>query len=207
MFQQYRPERFTKAVLNLLIINGILFLATMVIGSKYGISLERLFALYFPLTPEFKWYQLITHMFMHGSVMHILLNMYALWLFGTKLESLWGTQRFLAFYFICGVGAFLTHWLVGYLGFSDLSPIIGASGAVSGLVVAYGYLFRDSQFMIIPIPIPIKAKYLVLILAAFDLLFGIIGNDGIAHFAHLGGMVTGLILIVYWNKTNRNTLY
>lgn len=207
MFQQYRPERFTKGVLNLMIINGILFLATMVIHSKYGFKLETLFALYFPLFPEFKWFQLITHMFMHGSVMHILLNMYGLWLFGTKLESLWGTQRFLAFYFICGIGAFLTHWLVGYLGFSDLSPIIGASGAVSGLILAYGYLFRESQFMIIPIPIPIKAKYLVLILAAFDLLFGIIGNDGIAHFAHLGGMVTGLILIVYWNKTNRNTLY
>lgn len=207
MFQQYRPERFTKAVLNLMIINGILFLATMVIGSKYGISLERQLALYFPLFPEFKWYQLITHMFMHGSIMHILLNMYGLWLFGSKLESLWGTQRFLAFYFICGIGAFLMHWMVGYLGYTELSPIIGASGAVSGLLVAYGYLFRNSQFMIIPIPVPIKAKYLVLILAAFDLVFGIIGNDGIAHFAHLGGMVAGFILIIYWNKTNRNTLY
>ena len=207
MFQQYRPERFTKAVLNLLIINGILFLATMVIGSKYGISLEKQLALYFPLCPEFKWYQLITHMFMHGSIMHILLNMYGLWLFGSKLESLWGTQRFLAFYFICGIGAFLMHWMVGYLGYTELSPIIGASGAVSGLVVAYGYLFRNSQFMIIPIPVPIKAKYLVLILAAFDLVFGIIGNDGIAHFAHLGGMLAGFILIIYWNKTNRNTLY
>jgi membrane associated rhomboid family serine protease len=214
MYQQYRPKTFTKAVLNLMLINFTLYLASWVIDTRYGIDLQTKFALYFPTSDDFKWYQIVTHMFMHdsawhkgGSILHILLNMYGLWLFGTKLENIWGTTRFLLFYFVCGVGAFLMHWLMGYLGFIAPAPIIGASGAISGLIVGYGFLFPNSEFMIIPIPIPIKAKYLVMLLAGFDLIFGIIGTDNIAHFAHIGGMLSGLLLILYWRKKNRSTLY
>ncbi len=207
MYQQYRPERFTKAVLNLLLINGLFFLATWVLLVRYQYKLDDLFALYYPLSPSFEWFQPLTHMFMHGSIMHILLNMYGLWLFGTKLESLWGTQRFLFYYFVCGVGAFLIHWLMGYLQIIDFSPIIGASGAVSGLVLGYAFLFPNSEFMIIPIPIPIKAKYLIYLLGGYDLIFGLMNLDNIAHFAHLGGMLAGLALMLYWNKSNRKTLY
>ncbi|MCX6189649.1 MAG: rhomboid family intramembrane serine protease [Bacteroidetes bacterium] len=187
MLQQFRPNRFSKGVLNLVIINSIVFLATMAIGDRYGVALEDKFALYFPIYSEFRWYQLITHMFMHGGFFHIFLNMYGLWLFGSKLESVWGTQRFLLYYFVCGVGAFLLHWIMGFAGFISPSPIIGASGAISGLVVAYGFLFANSEFMIMPIPIPIKAKYLALLLGAYDLIFGLIGTDN--------------------NKNNRNSFY
>ncbi len=207
MLQQFRQDRFSKGVLNLVIINSIVFLATMAIGDRYEIALEDKFALYFPISSEFRWYQLITHMFMHGGFFHIFLNMYGLWLFGSKLESIWGTQRFLLYYFVCGVGAFLLHWIMGFAGFISPSPIIGASGAISGLVVAYGFLFANSEFMIMPIPIPIKAKYLALLLGAYDLIFGLIGTDNIAHFAHIGGMLAGFILILFWNKNNRNSFY
>jgi membrane associated rhomboid family serine protease len=214
MYQQYRPKTFTKGVLNLIIINAIFYLASWVIHSRYGIFLQSNFALYFPFNDEFRWYQMITHMFMHeaawvkgGSILHILLNMYGLWLFGTKLENIWGTQRFLFFYFVCGAGAFLLHWILGYAGLIYPSAIIGASGAISGLLVGYGFLFPNSEFILIPIPIPIKAKYLAMLLAGYDLISGILAYDNIAHFAHIGGMLAGVLLILYWRKNNRSTLY
>ena len=214
MYQQYRPKTFTKAVLNLMIINFILYLASWVIFKRYGIDLQSKFALHLPDSYDFRWYQLITHMFMHeaawrpgGGILHILLNMYGLWLFGSKLENIWGTKRFLLFYFVCGVGAFLLHWIVAYIGFIPPSSIIGASGAISGLIVGFGFLFPNSEFMIIPIPIPIKAKYLVMLLAGFDLVFGLLNIDNIAHFAHIGGMLAGVLMILFWRKNNRNTLY
>jgi membrane associated rhomboid family serine protease len=221
MYQRYRPSAFTKAVLNLILINVILYVASWVIYKRFGISLQSEFALYLPDSYNFKWYQLVTHMFTHdnawliqtegrpyeGSILHILLNTYALWLFGTKLESVWGTNRFLLFYFVCGIGSFLMHWLMAYAGVIGPSPIIGASGAIAGLIVGFGFLFPNSEFMIIPIPIPIKAKYLAMLLGGYDLLFGVIGNDGIAHFAHIGGMIAGVLLILYWKRNNRRTLY
>jgi membrane associated rhomboid family serine protease len=145
-----------------------------------------------------------------GSIVfiHILFNMFGLYMFGRILENVWGPKRFLFFYLACGVGAAAAHLLMQYLT-GGVAPAVGASGAVMGIFVAFGYLFPNTQLMIIPIPIPIKAKWLVLVYILIDLIggFGVIGGDDIAHFAHLGGALTGFIIVWIWNKTNRKTLY
>ena len=213
MYQQFRPARITKGVLNLILINGILFLATWAIAKQTAhqespVDLRQMLGLYFPTTPEFKWYQIFTHMFMHEGFMHIAVNMYGLWLFGTKLENVWDTKRFILFYFICGLGSVVLSWTAGYAGLVDLySYSIGASGDVSGLLVGYSFLFPSTEFMIIPIPIPIKIKNLALIFAGYDLIFGLLNLDNVGHFAHLGGMAAGLLTLLYWRKSNRRTLY
>ncbi len=214
MYQPFRSDSVSKIVLNLIIINFLFYLASWVVFKRFHLNLEDSFALFYPESYDFRWYQMLTHLFMHssawlpgGSIFHILLNMYGLWLFGSKLEQIWGAQRFLLFYFISGAGAFLMHWLMGYIGITSTSPILGASGAISGLVMAYAYLFSNSEFMIMPIPIPIKAKYLVMVLGGYDLIFGLFVDDNIAHFAHIGGMLAGLALILYWNKTKRDTFF
>jgi membrane associated rhomboid family serine protease len=152
----------------------------------------------------FKPYQLVTHMFAHANFMHILFNMYGLWMFGTILERSWGPKRFLIFYLACGLAAGIAQALL----VKD-APAIGASGAIMGLLGAFGYLFPNTQFFIIPFPFPIKAKYLVAIVAAIDIFGGFHpgGADNIAHFAHLGGLVMGLVLVIIWNKTNKKTFY
>ncbi|HMC99491.1 MAG TPA: rhomboid family intramembrane serine protease [Ferruginibacter sp.] len=154
-------------------------------------------------TPLFEPYQLVTHMFTHGGVLHILLNMYALWMFGTVLERVWGPKRFLIFYLLCGLAAGVSQMLLSN------GPSVGASGAIMGLLAGFGVLFPNTEFYIIPFPFAIKAKYLVMIVAAIDLFGGFHGGkaDNIAHFAHLGGLVMGLILVLIWNKTNRKTFY
>jgi rhomboid-like protein len=142
------------------------------------------------------------------SFFHILFNMFGLYMFGRILENVWGHKRFLFFYLACGVGAAATHLIVQQLTHGFV-PVVGASGAVMGVFVAFGYLFPNTELMIIPIPIPIKAKWVVLFYILID-LFGGFGNmvgDNIAHFAHLGGALTGFLLVYFWNKTNRRTLY
>ena len=197
-----RFQRITPIVLNLIIINVLVFVIQMVLdGPEEKIS--RLIALW-PYNSEFFTpYQVVTHMFAHGGILHILFNMYALWMFGTVLEKVWGPKRFLIFYLICGLAAGIAQMLL-----SD-SPSVGASGAIMGLLAAFGYLFPNTQFFIIPFPFPIKAKYLVVIVAAIDLFGGLHpgGNDNIGHFAHLGGLVMGLLLVIIWNKTNKKTFY
>ena len=128
--------------------------------------------------------------------------MYALWMFGSVLERVWGPKRFLIFYLACGLGAAVAQMFVG-------APAIGASGAVMGLLAAFAYLFPNTEFFILPFPFPIKAKYMVAIYAAIDLFGGLhpTSTDNIAHFAHLGGMVMGFILVIIWNKTNKKTFY
>lgn len=178
----------------------------------------------------FKPYQIVTHMFAHspGSPFHIIFNMFGLWMFGKILENVWGAKRFLFFYLACGVGAAALHLGIQYfrseqlleavqardmvsvqnLG-AALSPALGASGAVMGIFAGFALLFPNTELFIMFIPFPVKAKWAVLGLAAIDLFGGVasVSGDNIAHFAHLGGALTGLIIVLVWNKTNRKTLY
>ncbi|HEY0068092.1 MAG TPA: rhomboid family intramembrane serine protease, partial [Flavisolibacter sp.] len=171
------------------------------------INLKLLFAMY-PIGEGFEPYQLATHMFTHGDMMHILFNMFGLWMFGKMLENVWGPKRFLLFYFICGVGAAVAHLAVQYF-MGTGAPAVGASGAVMGILVAFAYLFPNTELFIMLIPIPVKAKWAVLGMVLYDLLGGVgqVTGDNIAHFAHLGGAATGFILVLIWNKSNRRGFY
>lgn len=205
-----RFQRTTPIVLNLIIINVLVWIAQLIFDKTSGLT-EKI-ALYSYDSGLFKPYQLVTHMFAHASYdeggdivfFHILFNMYALWMFGTVLERTWGPKRFLIFYLACGLAAGVAQMFLVHLGMS-----VGASGAIMGLLAGFGYLFPNTQFFIIPIPFPIKAKYLVAIVAAIDLFGGLHpgGADNIGHFAHLGGLVMGLLLVIIWNKTNKKTFY
>jgi len=181
--------------------------------------------------PQFKPYQVFTHMFAHAplpSLYHILFNMFTLWMFGRVLENVWGPKRFLTFYLACGLGAAALHLGLQYFRCEQLLDAIqandqaafdknagalagalGASGAIMGVMAAFAYLFPNTELYIMFIPFPIKAKWAMLGLAAIDLFGGVsrISGDNIAHFAHLGGALTGFIIVLIWNKTNRRTLY
>jgi rhomboid-like protein len=205
-YNSFRPSQSsTPIVLNLIIINAIVFVAQLVLdktgsdvtgGSSFGWLTSRI-GLWSIDTGFFKPYQLVTHMFAHGGFFHILFNMYALWLFGAALEKMWGPKRFLIFYFVCGLAAGVAEMFLVPIGFA-----VGASGAIMGLLAAFAYTFPNVQFYILPIPFPIKAKYLAMIYAAFDLFGQFSGFGGnVAHFAHLGGLVMGLILCIAWKKT------
>jgi len=195
-------QRTTPIVLNLIIINVLVFIVQMMFDGPDE-KISNMIALWPYSTPYFKPYQLVTHMFAHGGMIHILFNMYALWMFGSVLEKVWGPKRFLIFYLACGLAAGVAQLML-----SD-APAVGASGAIMGLLAAFAYLFPNTQFYIIPFPFPIKAKYIVAIIAAIDLFVGFHGGktDNIAHFAHLGGLVMGFILVLIWNKTNKKTFY
>ncbi len=194
-------SRFTPVVLNLIIINAIVFVAQLVFDNTLGLT--NILALYPYNSGLFEPYQLVTHMFAHGGFLHIFFNMYALWIFGTTLEKVWGPKKFLIFYLVCGLAAGVTQMF-----FVTTGAAIGASGAIMGLLGAFAYTFPNTEFFILPIPFPIKAKYMAAIYAAIDLFGGFSGgSDNIAHFAHLGGLVMGLILVIIWNKTNKKTFY
>ncbi len=191
-------------VKNILIANIVVFIAQYVFA-RQGIFLEQWGALFPYASPYFKIWQLITHMFMHAGIFHILFNMFALYMFGGMLEDLWGGKRFFNFYMICGIVAGLAQLL-----FDRHFPMaVGASGAIMGLLGAFAYLFPNTQLCLMFIPIPIKAKYAIPGLMALDLFGGIasVPGDNIAHWAHLGGAAAGLIMVFLWNKTNRNTFY
>lgn len=211
---------------NLIMINVVVFLITQV---KPEFMYEQ-FALYYPASPYFKPVQLITHMFMHANMGHIFSNMFGLFMFGAILERVWGPSRFLLFYFITGFGAMLMHtavqaWMIhgltGSFAPSSLEveynhaaamiygiPTVGASGALFGILVAFGMLFPNTEVAFIFIPIPIKAKYFVSLYVLFELYRGIAMQQGddVAHFAHLGGALFGFILVKIWNR-DRTTLY
>lgn len=238
--------RLTDAVKHLLIINVLLFIATQL----YQDQMLTWFSLWYPENPNFEWWQIITHMFMHGGLFHIGFNMYALWAFGTPLEQMWGRNKFLFFYFSAGIGAALLHTGVNYYIFHDglqalvdqgvdknqimetiaggqyspawndligqdavdrflgayNTPAVGASGAIYGILVAFAFAFSEAELMLIFLPIPIKAKYFVPLLIAGDLIFGFTGaSTGIAHFAHIGGAITGFIIMWFWKKNEFNT--
>ena len=212
---------------NLLIINVLCFFG-MLVAKRYGIDVENLLGLHFFLASDFNLSQLISYMFMHANFQHIFFNMFAVWMFGRVLEQVWGPRRFLTYYLICGIGAGLIQELVQYLEYAftlsnydsvnlgiaggiipmeeylNMMTTVGASGAVYGMLLAFGMLFPNSQMFIFPLPFPIKAKYFVIGYAVLELFLGLGGGDGVAHFAHLGGMLFGLILIIYWRKKNGN---
>ena len=202
-----RMQRTTPVVLNLIIINVLVYLIqAMFDGSNPTTILDQKItkeiALFPYQTSYFKPYQLVTHMFAHGGFFHLFFNMFVLWMFGTMLERLWGPKRFFIFYFACGLAAGVAHLLL------ENSPAVGASGAIMGLFAAFAYLFPNTELIIFPIPVPVKAKYAVAIMAAFDLFGGVYSaGSNIAHFAHLGGLVMGFILVLIWNKTNKKTFY
>ena len=226
-------QRITPIVLNLIIINALVFVAQQLISppvvTNWGI-------LHYIKADGFKPHQIITHMFMHGSLSHLLFNMFALWMFGSMLENYIGSKKFLVFYLICGLGsAVLTQLTIPFnaesvaksayglqfaaennLTFEQVVEIskqqygmLGASGAIMGVMAAFAYLFPNTEMFIMLIPVPVKAKYVIPVLVLVDLFGGIrqAEGDNIGHFAHLGGAIVGFLLIYYWNKSNRKTFY
>ena len=281
MTEQFRPRGFSllpTLVKNLLIINGLMFVAQIVAEKSFGIRLEDSLGLHYPASMAFKPWQFITYMFMHGSFGHLFFNMFALWMFGYALENIWGPKRFLFYYLVTGIGAALVHYVVIYFQinptvirldaliadptapaifdfisqstlqineysgeiyiqsqkfqealealaynpenkqallmarnflvdyreyFMSLPNVIGASGAVFGILLAFGMLFPNTLIYIYFF-FPLKAKYFVIIYGLIELFYGFSGaNSNVAHFAHLGGMVFGFFLILYWKKKGR----
>jgi len=242
--------RITETVKQLIIINIIFFVGSIIVGQPAN----DILALHFPANPDFKVWQIITHMFMHGGIMHILFNMFALFSFGSLLEQMWGPKKFIFFYISCGLGSAALHIAVSYFqlhnaldvvaasGISrdqalaalssrnfeifngkidqatfDLiaepfyTPMLGASGAIYGLLVAFAFMFPEAPLMLMFIPFPIKAKYFVPGILTLDLFLGLkgqsifgFGSDGVAHFAHLGGALLGFIMMWYWKKNAFN---
>lgn len=191
---------------NLIIINIIVFIPTLI---NENLMLSN-FALFFPASRFFHFWQPLTHMFMHGSFTHILFNMYTLFIFGSAVENTIGSKKFLVFYLLTGLGAALMHTGVQYLQYAAGSasvlyvPTVGASGAIYGVLMAYAMLYPDSIMTLIFPPVSMKAKWFVLIFAVIEFLTGVGGTmDGIAHFAHLGGMVFGFILLRWWKRSGR----
>jgi len=223
-------QRTSPVVFNLIIINALVFFAQLIPGglNDAGSRVNDLFALHHYKSDEFRPYQLITHMFMHGSFPHILFNMFGLWMFGSIIERVWGPKRFLIFYLICGLGAGLAQmgsyavefWKIDHAVIDSqlnamyqqalrLNCTVGASGAIMGVLAAFGYLFPNTELFIMFIPVPVKAKWAITGFIAIDVFSGIAGNpgDNVAHFAHVGGALVGLLIVLYWNKTNKRTFY
>lgn len=282
--QQYSPSNFSilpPVVKNLLIINGLFFMATLAFGNFFHIDLINLLGLRYYESDQFHFYQIVTYMFMHSTENfgHIFFNMFALWMFGSTLENYWGGKKFLVYYLLTGIGAAVTHYIVVYFQISPdlhlldaciqdptlanvtdlwsdhhfafrresidmqsafqifkqnyglllsgndsatvqgainaflvdyreyyvgLPNIVGASGSVFGILLAFGMMFPNAKIYLYFL-FPIKAKWFVIVYGALELYFGISGtNDGIAHFAHLGGMIFGIILILLWKKRGKN---
>ena len=215
-------DNVPRVTRNLIIINVLMFIGTLF--NEEGML--KAFALFYPTSPYFHWWQYITHMFMHGGWWHIFFNMYSLFIFGSVLERIIGERKFLIFYFVCGLGAVALHTGVQYLQAQSymaqiaqgskaamdayqalkVTPTVGASGAIYGLLIGYAMLFPDSKLTLIFPPVTLSAKWWIIIFAAIELVTGVTGvASGIAHFAHLGGMLFGLLLIRYWRK--KGTLF
>jgi membrane associated rhomboid family serine protease len=198
-----RSSFFTPVIKALLIANVAVFvLQYLFLGllRVEGASVQSYLMQYCALQPlesgYFYPWQLITYQFMHGGVLHLFWNMLALWMFGSELESVWGTRRFLTFYLLSGIGAGLTQLAVGSV-MGAGAPTVGASGAIQGVMLAFGFMFPDRPILMFPIFFPIPAKIFVFIWIGIDLISGFMGADGVAHFAHLGGALTGFLLFKY----------
>ncbi|MEN3038300.1 MAG: rhomboid family intramembrane serine protease [Candidatus Kryptonium sp.] len=206
-YRYYRPSLFggfrffPPAIKYFIIINVAIYLLLVIFGLNFrvaGVPLYLYVYRYFALNPfgdGFQVWQLITYMFIHDpkGIFHILFNMLMLWMFGTEIENLWGTRRFLAYYFTSGVGAGIAHLIFAPL-FGQIGPVVGASGAIYGVMIAFAVMFPD-RYIFLYFLIPIPARIFVAILVFFDLIMGVFGSDGVAHFAHLGGAVVGFIYI------------
>lgn len=185
-------------VLNLIIINALMLLATELL--PVGNRIVGALALFNVESPLFHSYQLVTYMFLHGGFSHLFFNMFALWMFGRTLEYELGSQRFLTFYMVCGVGAALIQYLTA-LAFGELPLLlVGASGAVMGLLLAFGVMHPNAVIMLLIPPIPMKAKWFVIIYAVIELFLGWKGVGNVAHFAHVGGMLWGFLLLHWWKR-------
>lgn len=183
-----------------------MFFGTLVLMGEQG---RLILAAYLPGSVDFSPYQIATHMFMHGDIMHLAFNMLSLYFFGPMVEMVWGPRRFLFYYLACGLGAFalysgVTWWELQQQGIDPhlwTVPMLGASGAIFGIFVAFAYLFPNQVISLLFPPISMKAKYFVIIMAGLELFYGVRGySTGIAHFAHLGGALVGFILIMYWYR-------
>jgi membrane associated rhomboid family serine protease len=231
-------NQFTGVVKHLVIINVIIYFGASLLETSYP-AISEILPLYFPLSEHFIATQIVTHMFMHGGISHLLFNMLTLFFLGPYVERYLGPQKFLFFYLFAGFGAMITHLGIDYIQFlsiadqisaSDIAtvqeegravllsgrnyvgvmgqlnailnvPVVGASGAIYGVLIAFAMFFPDTKLMLLFPPIPIKAKYLALGLIAFDLFAGASGQKtGIAHFAHLGGALFGFLLIIFWRS-------
>lgn len=196
---------------NLVAINILMFIATLV-NENFMVAN---FAMFYPASPFFKPWQILTHMFMHGGFWHIFFNMYSLLMFGSILERSLGPKKFLIFYFVTGLGAVALHtgveWMQARVFIANgaidayqrllMTPTLGASGAIYGVLIGFAMLYPQARLILIFPPIPVKAKWLVIIFVAIELVFSINGiQDGVAHFAHLGGMLFGWLLIRWWRK-------
>lgn len=238
----------TETVKQLIIVNVLFFVGTLIVGEPA----YKILSMYFPENPDFQGWQPLTHMFMHGGFMHIFFNMFALYSFGSALESIWGSKKFLFFYISCGFGAALLHTGINYYYYQDglnvlmehgfskaeiqavlngrgnaeifsllnssdykdfvsayFGTVVGASGAIYGVIVAFAFMFPNAELALMFIPVPIKAKYFVPGLVLVDLYLGIsgqsiFGGGGIAHFAHVGGALFGFIIMWYWKKNQFN---
>ena len=243
-------RRYFPAVTILLIVNFAVFLAPSFVRGLGRFLIDN-FALYYPANDQFKDWQLVTHMFLHGGLMHIAFNMFALYTFGRTLEQVLGTSRFAVFYFLCGVGAASIHLLVTWMqaqalqsqlmdagvsasqiqtllatgrmpaGYNPqevramlselfgiyVTPMVGASGALYGVMTAFGMTFPNAKLALIFLPVPIPAKYFIPIIVAIDLTSGLTGfslfGGGIAHFAHVGGALIGFLLMLLWRRQQR----
>ncbi len=222
--------RLTDVVKHLLIINVLMYFGTVILLKEPGSFTfqalvneqetdfmawgRNILALYYPGSIFFRPYQLVTHMFMHANITHLFFNMFGLFMFGPPIESRLGSQRFLLYYMLTGFGAMALHLFVQYLElfvFQSVHPMtinvpmVGASGAIFGLLLAYGMFFPNNRIMLLFPPIPMKAKYMVILFAVFELFMGVsqFAGDSVAHFAHLGGALFGFLLILYWRKSGK----
>ena len=207
-------NRVTDVVRHLLIINVLVYFASLLLGEPtYGLAANEpdfnlgraILGMFYPASPFFRPFQIVTHMFMHADIGHLFFNMIGLFFFGPALEAFWGPRKFLFYYLFTGFGALILHLIVQYISityFGETPGLVwGASGCVFGLLAAYGMLFPDNIVSLIFPPISLPAKYFVLIFAGVELYLGTSGlNTGIAHFAHLGGALFGVLLIWYWRK-------
>lgn len=221
MYFQQR-QQLPPATKNLIIINALIFVATM-LNEDFMIST---FGLFYPTSRYFHFWQPLTHMFMHGGIWHIFFNMFSLWMFGSVIEQYIGSRKFLILFIVAGLGGAALHMGVEWIqaqtymaGIAEgsskamlayeslkLTPTVGASGAIYGLLITYAMLFPDATLMLLFPPIPMKAKWMVVIFAVVELLTGVSSvASGIAHFAHLGGMLFGWMLVRYWK--NKGTLF
>ncbi len=269
----YRPGSFSilpLVIKNLLILNVLMFFITWVVRNRFGYDLDNLLGLHYPTSQYFRPYQVVTHMFMHANLAHIFLNMFALWMFGSAIENLWGPKRFFIYYMLVGIGAAGFYLAVNALQFHAINaaaneilvsgspdkfmallkthfsgeyhqllnsdiikdwysnpqnpqyakeaydfiqtrltalqdvPMIGASGAVFGVLLAFGMTFPN-QYIYIYFLLPLKAKYFVIIYGVIELYTGLTQSGStVAHFAHVGGMIFGFLLIKYWNRSRTN---
>ncbi|MDR2425533.1 MAG: rhomboid family intramembrane serine protease [Prevotellaceae bacterium] len=198
-------------VKNLIIVNVLMFMITLV-KETFMIST---FALFYPSSPYFKVIQIVSHIFMHADFFHIFFNMYILWMFGCTIERIWGRRKFLTYYMITGLGAaglyLLSQWVrIEYVADTNLyqilaSPCLGASGAVYGVLLAFGMMYPQAELQLILPPVRLKAIWLVVICCGIEIISGLRQSDGIAHFAHIGGMLFGFLIIQYWKY--RGTLF